>query len=72
MVGIEVKSGATVRSDDFKALARLEAAAGDQFACGILLHDGERIQQTASRMFAMPIKMLWESGSPAVGATQGF
>ena len=70
VVGIEVKAGATVRPDDFKALARLEAAAGDQFTCGILLHDGERIQQTASRMFAMPIKMLWESGSPAVGTTQ--
>ena len=62
VVGIEIKAGATVRPDDFKALARLEAATGDQFVCGILLHDGERIQQTASRMFAMPIKALWESG----------
>jgi len=62
VVGIEVKAGATARPDDFKALARLEAAAGDQFVCGILLHDGERIQQTASRAFAVPIKMLWQSG----------
>ena len=62
VVGIEVKAGATVRPDDFKALARLEAAAGDQFVCGILLHDGERIQRAASRMFAMPIKVLWEGG----------
>ena len=64
-MGIEVKAGATARPDDFKALARLEAATGDQFVCGVLLHDGERIQQTASKMFAMPIKMLWDSGSPA-------
>lgn len=63
IVGIEVKASATVRPDDFKGLARLEAAAGDQFACGILLHDGDRIMQSASRMFAMPIKMLWESGN---------
>lgn len=72
VVGIEVKAGATVRPDDFKALARLEAAAGDQFVCGVLLHDGERIQQTASKMFAMPINMLWESASHAVGTTQEF
>ena len=60
IVGIEIKAGATARPGDFKALARLKAALGDPFACGILLHDGERIQQTASRLFAMPFKMLWE------------
>ena len=61
IVGIEVKSGATVRSGDFKGLVRLKEATGEQFACGIILHDGERIQQTASRLFAMPVKMLWEA-----------
>ena len=61
IVGIEIKAAATVRPNDFKALARLKAAAGDQFACGILLHDGERILQTAPGLFAMPFKMLWES-----------
>ena len=61
IVGIEVKSGATVRSGDFKGLVRLKEATGEQFACGIILHDGERIQQTASRLFALPVKMLWEA-----------
>ena len=61
LVGIEVKAGATVRPDDFRGLTRLREALGDQFACGILLHDGDRIQQTASHMFAMPFKALWES-----------
>ena len=60
-VGIEVKAGATVRPDDFKALTRLNETLGDRFACGILLHDGDRIQQTASRLFAMPVKVLWEN-----------
>lgn len=60
IVGIEVKASATVRPDDFKGLARLRQIAGDEFVCGIVLHDGERIQQTASDMFAMPIKVLWE------------
>ena len=61
IVGIEVKAGATVRLRDFRGLVRLKEAAGDGFACGIVLHDGERIQQMGSGLFAMPIKMLWEA-----------
>ena len=61
IVGIEVKAGATVRPDDFKGLTRLKSVAGDRFACGIVLHDGERIQQTAPGLFAMPVNMLWEA-----------
>ena len=59
VVGIEVKAGATVHPKDFRGLERLRSAAGDGFACGIVLHDGERIQQTGSRLYAMPMKMLW-------------
>ena len=61
IVGIEVKAGATVRPGDFKGLARLKEVMGKRFACGIVLHDGERVQQTAERLFAMPVKMLWEA-----------
>ncbi len=61
IVGIEVKAGATVRPNDFKGLTRLKAVTGERFACGIVLHDGERIQQTAPGLFAMPVKMLWEA-----------
>ncbi len=61
VVGIEVKAGATAHPRDFRGLRRLQAALGDQFACGILLHDGDRVQQTASGLFAMPVKMLWEA-----------
>ena len=59
VVGIEVKANATVRPEDFRGLARLRDAAGDRFACGVVLHDGDRVQQTGSRLFAMPVKMLW-------------
>ena len=61
VVGIEVKAGATARPDDFRALGRIRDALGDQFVCGILLHDGDRIQQTGPRLFAMPVKVLWEN-----------
>ena len=61
IVGIEVKAGATVRPDDFKGLARLKEAAGQRFSCGIVLHDGDRVQQTGPKLFAMPVSALWET-----------
>ena len=61
IVGIKVEAGATARPDQFRGLVRLRDAVGDRFVCGILLHDGDRIQRAGSRMFAMPVKMLWEA-----------
>ena len=61
IVGIEVKAAATARPRDFQGLRRLKEAVGDRFACGIILHDGERIQRTAPGLFAMPVKMLWQA-----------
>ncbi|MDE0629202.1 MAG: ATP-binding protein [Bryobacterales bacterium] len=61
VVGIEVKASATVGPRDFRGLARLKAACGDSFSCGILLHDGDRVQEVAPRQFLMPVSMLWES-----------
>ncbi len=60
-VGIEVKARATVHPRDFRGLRRLKETVGDRFACGIVLHDGERIQRTGPGLFAMPIRMLWEA-----------
>ncbi|MCY4367877.1 MAG: ATP-binding protein [bacterium] len=61
VVGIETKAAVTVRPRDFRGLKRLGQSAGDSFVCGILLHGGDRIQQVAPRLFAMPLKMLWEA-----------
>jgi hypothetical protein len=61
VVGIEVKAAATIRPRDFRGLRRLRRSAGESFACGVLLHDGEQIQQVGSGLFAMPLKMLWEA-----------
>ena len=59
-VGLEVKAAAGASLRDFRGLRRLAAAAGDRFACGIVLHDGEQVIQTGRNLFAMPVKMLWE------------
>ena len=61
IVGIEVKAGATLCPKHFRGLTRLEEAAGDRFACSIDLHDGDRVQQTFSRLCAMPIQRLWKA-----------
>ncbi len=60
VVGIEVRAHATLRSRDLSGLERLGETVGDGFACGIVLHDGERVQKVGDRIFAMPFKMLWE------------
>lgn len=59
IVGIEVKASATVRPQDFRGLARLKEAAGDGFAMGILLHDGERMMSYGEQLAAAPISSLW-------------
>lgn len=61
VVGIEVKAGATAHPRDFKGLYHLKKATADRFGCGILLHDGDRIQRIDSDLYAMPISMLWEA-----------
>ena len=61
IVGIEVKAGATVHPGDFKGLARLREAAGRLFVCGIVLHDGDRIQKVGPEFFAVPVRTLWET-----------
>jgi uncharacterized protein len=61
VVGIEVKASATVKPEDFRGLRRLAEATGRAFACGIVLHDGERIQRIEDRLFAMPIERLWSA-----------
>jgi predicted AAA+ superfamily ATPase len=59
VVGIEVKASATVKTDDTRGLKRLQEAAGGALACGIILHDGERIQRIGDQLFAMPVSQLW-------------
>jgi len=59
IVGVEVKAAAGLKPDDFHGLKRLKEAAGTAFACGVILHDGERIQRAGDGFFAMPISSLW-------------
>ncbi len=61
IAGIEVKAGATTRPADFRGLRRLAEAAGESFACGVVLCDGENCVPYGDRMHLVPIRALWES-----------
>lgn len=58
-VGIEVKASATVSERDFSGLRRLATAAGENFALGLVLYDGERTVSFGDRTAAVPISALW-------------
>ena len=61
IVGIEVKASATLRGGDFSGLRKLEAAAGDKFVRGIVLHDHDSIRPVSGTLCGAPVSVLWAS-----------
>jgi len=57
--GIEVKASATIGKKDFQGLERLKNTAGTDFCLGLLLYDGDYINQYADNIFSIPIGSLW-------------
>lgn len=61
VAGIEVKAAATVTSDDFKGLRKLQETAQDRFAAGVVLYDGGSVVPFGSNLYAVPISCLWQT-----------
>lgn len=61
VVGVEVKAGASVASEDLSGLRRLARAAGQAFKCGVVFCDVERTMSFGDRLFAVPIRSIWET-----------
>ena len=61
VAGVEVKAAATVTQSDFRGLRKLASAAGDRFARGVVLYDGEATMRFGDRLHAVPIRRLWET-----------
>ena len=61
VAGVEVKAAATVTQADFRGLRKLAAAAGERFAHGVVLYDGETSARFGDRLYAVPIRRLWET-----------
>ena len=65
VVGIEVKSAASVGEKDFSGLKALAELAGKKFHRGIVLYDGDSVVPFGDRYAAMPISALWRAAGPA-------
>ena len=63
LVGIEVKSAATVTGGDFKGLRALAEAAGRRFHRGVVLYAGAEVVPFGPRLHAVPIEALWQWGA---------
>ena len=59
VIGIEVKASATVRAPDLRGLRQLQAAVGDKFVQGLVLHDHDRITPFDEKLHAGPVSLLW-------------
>jgi predicted AAA+ superfamily ATPase len=61
IAGVEVKASASVSSSDFRGLRKLASAAGNRFAAGVVLYDGEISVSFGDSLYAVPIRRLWEA-----------
>lgn len=59
LVGIEVKSAATVTGADFSGLRKLAEACGKRFKIGLVLYDHDVVVPFGERLFAAPLSTLW-------------
>ncbi len=66
VIGVEVKSSATVSPGDFSGLRKLAAACGERFVQGLVLYDHEQVVPFAENMYAAPVSCLWSSSKGQV------
>lgn len=59
VIGVEIKSGATVRRSDLRGLAKFRELAGDHFIAGLVLCTTRQTVPLANRIWATPIEALW-------------
>jgi predicted AAA+ superfamily ATPase len=59
VVGIEIKSGATVRRSDLRGMNKLRELAGERFVAGLVLCTTRQTVPVARKVWAMPIEALW-------------
>jgi predicted AAA+ superfamily ATPase len=59
IVGVEVKSTATPRAEDFAGLRYLQSTVGDRFRRGVLLHTGDKAISLSKDLYALPVSALW-------------
>lgn len=61
VVAVEVKAGATVRTEDLAGLRHLHHRLGSRFVAGYVLYTGQQTLPFGDRLRALPIDALWHS-----------
>jgi predicted AAA+ superfamily ATPase len=59
VIGIEVKAGATVRTEDLAGLRNLAQHLGDRFVAGYVLYTGQQTLPFGDKIRAVPLDALW-------------
>ena len=59
VVGVEIKSAATIKEGDLRGLRKLAGLAGDSFKMGVLLYDGDETLPLGDGVWAAPLSTLW-------------
>src|SRR5262245_3651202 len=59
VVGVEVKAGATVRTEDLTGLRGLATLLGERFVAGYVLYTGQQTLPFGDKIRAMPLDALW-------------
>lgn len=59
VIGIEVKAGATVRTEDLTGLRNLAKVLGDRFVAGCVLYTGQQTLPFGDKLRAVPMDALW-------------
>lgn len=63
VIAIEVKAGATIRSEDLAGLRHLAQRLDRRFLAGYVLYTGQQTLPFGERLRAVPIDALWETGT---------
>ncbi len=61
LLGVEVKSSATVGAGDFKRLERFAELLGHRWAGSVVLYLGETALPFSARQWALPVASLWRT-----------
>ncbi len=61
LVGIEVKTSATVGAGDFRGLQSLAEETGKRFHRGVMLYQGRETVPFGKNLHAVPMEALWQS-----------
>ena len=61
LIAIEVKAGATVRTEDLAGLRHLANRVGTRLVAGYVLYTGQQTLPFGDRLRALPLDALWES-----------